>query len=132
MILTRNIQHGVSPGYYLTFVLGGFVTYLGRKCRAGFRPLVLPAPGAQPGWAKRAYDVLGTLISISLLNYVGAPFMLLTLSDCMKAWSRVGWYGCWIVACGVVFFNVGGSQYLQGLQKKQARAVASAGEKEKN
>ncbi|KAG9317107.1 MBOAT, membrane-bound O-acyltransferase family-domain-containing protein [Chiua virens] len=121
--VTSAFWHGIAVGYYFTFVLGGFVTYLGRKSRVGFRPLVMSAPGESPSWAKQSYDLLGTIVSILLLNYMAAPFLLLTFANSMEAWSRVGWYGCWIVASGVVFFNVGGSPYLQSLQKKHARAV---------
>ncbi|KAH0839574.1 MBOAT, membrane-bound O-acyltransferase family-domain-containing protein [Lanmaoa asiatica] len=120
---TSAFWHGIAVGYYITFILGGFITYVGRKCRAGFRPLVMPLPGAQFTWTKGSYDFLGTLISIFLLNFVAAPFMVLTYADSMKVWSRLGWYGCWIVGSGVVFFNAGGSKYLQSLQKKRARIV---------
>lgn len=124
-MLTRSIQHGIAIGYYLTFILGGFVTYIGRKCRAGFRPLVLPPPGSPSTWAKRAYDFLGTFVSILMLNFMAAPFMLLQFTDSMEAWSRLGWYGFWLVGSGVIFFNVGGSKYLQGLQiqTKQGHVV---------
>jgi len=115
---TSAFWHGIAIGYYLTFILGGFVTYVGRKCRAGFRPLILPPPRAPSTWAKRVYDLLGTLVSILLLNFLAAPFMLLNFADSMEAWSRLGWYGCWIVGSGVIFFNAGGSKYLQGLQKQ--------------
>ncbi|KAF8450925.1 MBOAT, membrane-bound O-acyltransferase family-domain-containing protein [Boletus edulis BED1] len=121
--VTSAFWHGIAIGYYFTFILGGFVTYLGRKCRGGFRPLVLPSPGAPPTWAKRVYDFLGMLLSTLLVNYVAAPFLLLSFTDSIEAWSRVGWYGCWIVGFGVVFFNAGGSEYLQSLQKKQAHAM---------
>ena len=116
-MLTRSIQHGIAIGYYLTFIFGGFVTYVGRKCRVGFRPLVTP-PGAQSTWAKRSYDFLGTFVTILLLNFAAAPFVLLSFADSTEVWSRLGWYGCWIVGLGVIFFNAGGSGYLQSLQKK--------------
>ena len=121
----EKVQHGIAIGYYVTFILGGFITYVGRKCRAGFRPLVLPPPGAPTTWAKRVYDLSSTLVCILLLNYVAAPFMLLNFADSMEVWSRLGWYGCWIVGCGIVFFDAGGSKYLQGLQKKQALVDAN-------
>jgi lysophospholipid acyltransferase len=95
-------------------------------CRAGFRPLVLPPPGAPTTLTKRVYDFLGTFASILLLNYVAAPFMLLTYSDSLKAWSRLGWYGFWIVGSGFAFFKAGGSTYLQGLQKQQAKVAVDA------
>jgi lysophospholipid acyltransferase len=113
---TSAFWHGIAIGYYLTFILGGFVTYIGRKCRAGFRPLVLLPPGAPSTWTKRVYDFLGTFVSILLLNFMAAPFMLLKFTDSMEAWSHLGWYGFWIVGSGVIFFNAGGSKYLQGLQ----------------
>lgn len=122
-MLTWSTQHGIAIGYYITFIFGGFITHVGRKCRTGFRPLVMPPPGAQSSWAKRSYDFLGTLVCILLVNFVAAPFMLLTFADSMKVWSLLGWYGGWIVGTGVVFFNAGGSKYLQSLQKKQARIV---------
>ena len=122
-MLTKRIQHGIAIGYYITFIFGGFITYVGRKCRAGFRPLVIPPPGTPPTWVKRVYDLSGTLFCIILLNFVAAPFMLLSFTDSMEAWSRLGWYGCWIVGCGVIFFDVGGSKYLQSLQKKQGCLV---------
>ncbi|KAG8218294.1 MBOAT, membrane-bound O-acyltransferase family-domain-containing protein [Butyriboletus roseoflavus] len=120
---TSAFWHGLAAGYYITFILGGFITYVGRKCRTGLRPLVMPPPGVQSTWAKCSYDLLGTLLSIMLLNFASAPFMVLTYVDSMKAWSRLGWYGCWIVGSGVIFFNAGGSEYLQSLQKKQASST---------
>ncbi|KAF8121318.1 MBOAT, membrane-bound O-acyltransferase family-domain-containing protein [Boletus edulis] len=120
---TSASWHGIAIGYYLTFIPGGFVTYLSRKCRASFRPLVTPPPGAPSTWAKRIYDFLGTFICILLLNFVTAPFRLLTLANTMQAWSRLGWYGWWIVGFGVFFFNAGGSEYLQSLQKEQRHVV---------
>lgn len=122
-MLTWSIQHGIAIGYYLTFVFGGFVTYINRECRAGFRPLVMSPPGVRSTWVKRSYDFLGTLFSILLINFASAPFIILTFTDSTETWSRLGWYGCWIVGSGVVFFNAGGSKYLQNLQKKQARIV---------
>ena len=52
-----------------------------------------------------------------------APFALLDFADSLETWSRLGWYGCWIVGCGVIFFDAGGSKYLQSLQKKQGNVV---------
>lgn len=98
------------------------MTYVGRKCRVGVRPLVA-SPTGQITWVKRSYDLLGTLVTTLLLNFAAAPFMLLTFEDSIKVWSRLGWYGCWIVGLGVAFFNVGGSEYLQSLQKKQPRSA---------
>ncbi|KAF8121319.1 MBOAT, membrane-bound O-acyltransferase family-domain-containing protein [Boletus edulis] len=120
---TSALWHGVAIGYFLVFIPGGLVTYLSRKSRASIRPLVMPPAGVPSTWVKRTYDFLGTVISILLLNFVTAPFRLLTLANTMEAWSRLGWYGCWIVGFGVTFFNAGGPEYLQSLQEKQANII---------
>ncbi|KAG6328886.1 hypothetical protein ID866_10203 [Astraeus odoratus] len=127
--LTSAFWHGIAPGYYLTFLFGGFITTAARLCRAGFRPLVLPPPGAPPTTVKRVYDLLGTLASITLLNYVAAPFMLLTLRDSLEGWRRIGWYGFWMVGSALTFFYAGGSKYLLKLQKQQAKLAVVASTK---
>lgn len=124
--LTSAFWHGIAPGYYLTFIFGGFITAAARLCRSGFRPLVLPSPGAPTTTVKRIYDLAGSLASILLLNYVAAPFMLLTLTDSLEAWRRLQWYGFWMVGTALVFFYSGGSKYLQSLQKKHAKPAVVA------
>jgi lysophospholipid acyltransferase len=110
-------QHGIAAGYYLTFLFGGFITTAGRLARASIRPLVLPAPGAPPSRAKIIYDILGTIVTILLVNYAVAPFMLLTVSASIQSWRNLQWYGHWIVGIGLLFFYCGGSGYLKSLQK---------------
>ncbi|KAI6004231.1 MBOAT, membrane-bound O-acyltransferase family-domain-containing protein [Pisolithus albus] len=124
--LTSAFWHGIAPGYYLTFVFGGFITAAARLCRSGFRPLVLPSPGAPTTTVKRIYDLAGSLASVLLLNYVAAPFMLLTLTDSLEAWHRLQWYGFWMVGTALVFFYSGGSKYLQNLQKNHAKPAVVA------
>ncbi|KAH7904100.1 MBOAT, membrane-bound O-acyltransferase family-domain-containing protein, partial [Hygrophoropsis aurantiaca] len=52
---TSAFWHGIASGYYLTFLFGGFITTVGRLCRANIRPLVLSPPGAPITMAKRIY-----------------------------------------------------------------------------
>ncbi|KAI6035589.1 MBOAT, membrane-bound O-acyltransferase family-domain-containing protein [Pisolithus orientalis] len=120
--LTSAFWHGIAPGYYLTFLFGGFITAAARRCRSGFRPLVLPSLGAPTTTAKRVYDLIGSIASILLLNYAATPFMLLTLTYSLEAWRRLHWYGFWMVGSALAFFYSGGSKYLQRLQKQQAKA----------
>ncbi|KAF7301578.1 hypothetical protein MIND_00723300 [Mycena indigotica] len=117
---TSAFWHGTAGGYYLSFLTGGFITTIGRLARANFRPLVLPAPGKPPTIAKRLYDIVGTFITVLLLNYTVAPFMLLTTASSMATWARLWFYGHAIIAGTLVFFYAGGAKACRRLQKRQA------------
>ncbi|KAJ7590774.1 endoplasmic reticulum protein [Mycena floridula] len=121
---TSAIWHGVAAGYYLTFVLGGFITPAARLVRANVRPLLLPAAGEEPSIAKKIYDFLGVLVSVLMVNYATVPFMILNFQDSLVAWSRVGFYGHILIGGALVFFYSGGTQFFKGLQK--SRGITSA------
>ena len=100
--------------------MGGFITTAARLARSNIRPLLLPPasnPSASPSPLKRIYDLLGLLLSILILNYAAAPFVLLTASDSLLTWSRLGWYGHIIVMGGLLIFYAGGTKLFLGLQK---------------
>ncbi|KAJ6538943.1 endoplasmic reticulum protein [Mycena capillaripes] len=124
---TSAFWHGIASGYYLTFVTGGFITTIARLARANIRPLLLPAPGAPPSIAKRAYDVLGTVFTILLLNYAASPFMLLSAKDSFLTWGRLGFYGHIIIGGSMAFFYSGGTKFFRRLQAKQAVNVGNTG-----
>ncbi|KAK7060154.1 Lysophospholipid acyltransferase [Paramarasmius palmivorus] len=117
--------HGAAVGYYLTFFMGGFITTAARLVRANIRPLVLPPPNSPTTLTKRIYDIIGALTSLLILNYIASPFMLLTWKDSLEAWSRLGWYGHWIIGGGLAFFYLGGAGFCRGLQKKMGVAPPS-------
>ncbi|KAG5731995.1 Lysophospholipid acyltransferase [Termitomyces sp. T112] len=113
---TSAFWHGIASGYYLTFLMGGFITTVARLARNNIRPLLLPAPGQPQSELKEIYDIAGTTLSALILNYSASPFMLLTAKDSFTAWSRLGWYGHIIVFGGLVFFYAGGTSYFKKLQ----------------
>lgn len=120
--LTRILcisQHGIASGYYLTFFTGGLITTAARLVRSNVRPLLLPAPGQRPSLAKRIYDTLGTVVSVLILNYAAAPFMLLTARNSFIVWVRVAFYGHVFVVGALVFFYSGGIKFFKGLQGRQ-------------
>jgi len=93
------------------------VTTAGRLCRAHLRPLFLPAvPGSPVSLTKQAYDVLGTVATMLVLNFTATPFMLLTVRDSLEVWGRLGWYGVWMVGGALVFFYAGGARVLKTAQ----------------
>ena len=61
-----------------------------------------------------------------LVNYAAAPFMLLTVEDSLECFSRVGWYGYFIVGGSLFFFYAGGTR---SLKKAQAKRVVDYQEK---
>ncbi|KAJ3863661.1 endoplasmic reticulum protein [Lentinula novae-zelandiae] len=126
---TSAFWHGAQVGYYLTFLMGGFITSAARLARMNFRPFFLPAEGQPITTAKRLYDFVGALISLLVLNYVASPFMLLTWENSIIGWTRLGWYGHVVIMGSLLFFYVGGSGFCRSLQKKRgisSKKVASA------
>ncbi|KAF5320661.1 hypothetical protein D9619_001199 [Psilocybe cf. subviscida] len=110
---TSAFWHGIASGYYLTFLMGGFITAAARQSRANFRPLVLKAP-----WiVQRIYDLLGIVISAMILNYSASPFILLSGRDSILSWKRLGWYGHIIIMGSLVVFAAGGTKFCRNLQK---------------
>jgi len=141
--LTSAIWHGVSAGYYLTFLMGGFVTTLARLARSSIRPLLLPvalettghkyvngrdAKPSQPSPSlfKRAYDVVGTVCTILVTNFICTPFIILHISDGIEAWRRLCWYGLWMIFGGMVFFYSGGTVWLKSHQAERVGRTNAA------
>src|SRR5258705_43305 len=110
------IQHGVSTGYYLTFLMGGFITTAARLVRQNIRPFF--ASGSPDSLAKRLYDVVGTATTILIVNYATTPFILLTIKESIQSWTVLSFYGHVMVMGALAFFHLGGTQYLKGLQKQ--------------
>ncbi|EIN10257.1 MBOAT-domain-containing protein [Punctularia strigosozonata HHB-11173 SS5] len=120
---TSALWHGISPGYYLSFLFGGFVTTLGRLCRSHIRPLLLPAPRSL---LKTVYDVLGTVMAVSLCNFATGPFMLGTLPRSFRAWYNLDFYGVVVVGAGLAFFWSGGGEKLKAVQARRVGTAAAA------
>ncbi|KAH7343969.1 MBOAT, membrane-bound O-acyltransferase family-domain-containing protein [Rhizoctonia solani] len=138
--LTSALWHGFCGGYYLTFILGGFIQTVARQCRTFLRPLftpplLSPPPKGQkqqtkkplsppsPTLSKRAYDLLGTICTQLVLNYVAGPFCLLTISDSLKSWSNMAWYGHIMVFVPLLFFKSPATSALKKVAtRKEERA----------
>ena len=111
---------------------------VGRLCRSHLRPLFLPAtyvasrtaPPPPQTPIKIAYDVAGTVVTLLVLNFTAAPFMLLTLRDSMIGWARLSWYGFWIVFGALGFFYAGGTGYLKHLQMTRLKQAGVKVDKE--
>ena len=108
---------------------------IGRLCRSNLRPLFLPAdfvevrggPAPPQTLVKRAYDIAGVVASIFVLNYLAAPFMLLTLKNSILAWSRLAWYGHWVIIGSLAFFYLGGTRWLRRTQAARSSPAPAFG-----
>ena len=60
-------------------------------------------------------------MTVMLVNYAAAPFMLLTVEDSLECFSRVAWYGYVIVGGALFFFYAGGSRALKKAQAKRVK-----------
>ncbi|KAI8325710.1 MBOAT-domain-containing protein [Martensiomyces pterosporus] len=79
--------HGFYPGYYLTFLVASLASSAARILRRNLRPLVVDKEDPKTRTrAKMAYDLAGWTISKYALDFVVAPFMVLSLSLSLKAW----------------------------------------------
>ena len=56
-----------------------------------------------------------------LVNYAAAPFMLLTVGSTLTCYSRVGWYGYFVVGGSLFFFYGGGTRSLKKAQAKRVK-----------
>ncbi|KAK9246727.1 MBOAT, membrane-bound O-acyltransferase family-domain-containing protein [Lipomyces tetrasporus] len=90
--LTSAFWHGVSPGYYLTFVTGAFMQSCGRAARRYIRPFFLTPDLSQPSPYKKYYDAVTYVGTQLTMAYAVQPFMLLSFSDSMRAWLAVYFY----------------------------------------
>jgi len=129
------LQHGIAGGYYLAFFFGSFVQTAGRLCRSYIRPLFLPAVPATKGatdkkapaqeppatLAKMLYDLCGIVVAVTLTNYAAGAFMLLSVRSSLLAWSRLLWYGHWMVGLCLIFFYAGGRSWLAGIQARRVQ-----------
>lgn len=123
--------------------MGGFVTTLARLARSSVRPLFLPvvsettghkyangqdARSSQPSASlfKTAYDVVGTVCTVLVDNFICTPFILLNLSDGVEAWRRLSWYGLWMIFGGMAFFYSGGIAWLKSHQAERVRRANAA------
>ena len=73
------VWHGPYLGYLMTFMTAAFVTEAARKIRRTIRPYFLPekdSAGNTPP-LKMFYDVLTWFVTLSVLNYMVGPFVML-------------------------------------------------------
>ncbi|RPB16037.1 MBOAT-domain-containing protein [Morchella conica CCBAS932] len=122
---TSAIWHGISPGYYLTFITASFVQTVAKYFRRHVRPFFMTADQKSDGPYKKIYDVFGLLVTQFSFAYIVAPFIILDFKDSLKLWSRAYFFVHIGIFVSLGFFNSPGKQWLQQrLKNKVGRAAA--------
>ena len=104
-------QHGVAAGYYITFIMGAFVTASARLARQSLRPIFIsPSPYAS---YKPIYDLAVTLVTLVVLNYITGPFIVSTWENSVELFRILNWYGHAVVLLALVFFGSGGGLWVK-------------------
>lgn len=93
--------------------------------RRYLRPLFMEADGQKPGAYKTYYDFVTYLITQAMFCFTTAPFVILSLSDSLKVWSRVYFYAIAAIAASMVFFASPGKVWLVQQQKRRTRPAAT-------
>ncbi|KAL2164513.1 hypothetical protein VTH06DRAFT_3729 [Thermothelomyces fergusii] len=121
---TSAFWHGFYPGYYLSFVLASFIQTVAKNMRRNFRPFFLdPKTGADLP-SKKYYDIASWLTTQLTFSFAVVPFLILSFSDSLVAWSRLHFYAIIGTAGLMVFFA---SPAKAALKKKIEQRNAKAG-----
>ncbi|KAJ3085414.1 lysophospholipid acyltransferase [Quaeritorhiza haematococci] len=78
------IWHGFYWGYYLTFLSCAVALHTARNLRKLLQPFFTPSSRLHP--YKPLYDIITFFAALSTLNYLVAPFLLLSITDGVAVW----------------------------------------------
>ncbi|KAL2145974.1 hypothetical protein VTI28DRAFT_5631 [Corynascus sepedonium] len=120
---TSAFWHGFYPGYYLSFVLASFIQTVAKNMRRSFRPFFVdPKTGANLP-SKKYYDIASWLTTQLTFSFAAAPFLILSFSDSLLAWSRVYFYAIIGTAGLMAFFASPAKVHLKKkIEKRNAKA----------
>ncbi|KAI5803186.1 MBOAT, membrane-bound O-acyltransferase family-domain-containing protein [Geopyxis carbonaria] len=116
---TSALWHGISPGYYLTFVTASLVQTVAKNFRRHVRPIFMALDQKSPGPYKKIYDIFGFLATQIAFSYVVAPFIILGLGDSLRLWGRLWFFVHVGIFASMAFFSSPGKPWLQARQKKR-------------
>lgn len=136
--LTSAFWHGVAPGYYFTFVLGGLLQSVGRSARSHFRPLAFKdvrSPNPTPSTLTKfnavqlAYCAVCILATQLTMDFAVLPFMLLEVKKSWAGWGELYYFGILAALIPMIAFRLGAGRALDNVTgvaaaKKRAKAAA--------
>lgn len=108
--------HGISPGYYLTFLLGGLYSYVARLLRHSVRPVFFantrtPNPTLftldKYTVSQVLYSLASVLVVQMTVNFAALSFLVLSAKASLRAWANVGYYGIVLLVVPILAFQLG-------------------------
>ncbi|KAF7558649.1 hypothetical protein G7046_g5509 [Stylonectria norvegica] len=122
---TSALWHGFYPGYYLAFILASLIQTAAKHCRRNIRPFFLDPITGNPSPKKKYYDIVTYLATQLTFSFTTTPFLVLTFSGSILAWSRVYFYAViWTLATLIFFASPGKVMLKKQLEKRQGKASA--------
>ncbi|BFZ57334.1 Lysophospholipid acyltransferase [Savitreella phatthalungensis] len=79
---TSAIWHGFYPGYYFAFATGALAQTVGKLYRRKLRPYFVGTP------YKRAYDIVGWVVTQLAWDYISQPFIVLGFWESILFFKR--------------------------------------------
>lgn len=120
--------HGISLGYYMTFILAGLYQYIARLLRKSLRPVFFanirtPDPTL---CTFREYTPLQVVYSICSIiatqvtvDFAVISFLTLDLGSTLRAWKSADYYGFFILAVAFAAFWLGLGRALKPFHQTQ-------------
>lgn len=99
--------------------------------RRHIRPFFLSPDGQYPTPYKPYYDILSYLTTQLAFSFTTTPFVLLTLPDSLRVWSRVYFYAILGTAASMAFFASPAKAYMSRVLKKRNQSAVPQSKPEK-
>ena len=136
--MTSAFWHGLAPGYYLTFLLGGFMQSSARQLRKHVRPVFFKDPRTpNPTFSTLTEYTVPQLVycAVSIvfvhltLSYTAAAFMILDFGAAIQAWRSVYFYGHILYLVPFLAFRFGLGKQLDAIsgRPRQPRVRSNGG-----
>ncbi|KAK6440496.1 Lysophospholipid acyltransferase [Oleoguttula sp. CCFEE 5521] len=117
---TSAFWHGFYSGYYLSFLLAAFVQNTSKNARRLLRPFFMTPDGTQALPRKLYYDIFSWVLTQATFSFVTTPFILLTMSSSLRAWSSVYFYPIIGVTLAGAFTASPGKKWIQSKIKARS------------
>ncbi|KAK3368048.1 MBOAT, membrane-bound O-acyltransferase family-domain-containing protein [Podospora didyma] len=127
--VTSAFWHGFYPGYYMAFVLASLIQTVAKNVRRYIRPFFLDPKTQAPLPSKKHYDVVSWLTTQIFFAFTTAPFLVLSFSGSITAWSRVYFFAIIGTLVSMGFFASPAKLHLRHMLEQRVAKASSTQQK---